>query len=193
MTHIAQSSAGFGFSKEFVEQLSEKELRDAFMADQVRVRIALLIRALREQKDRQWSQSELGRRAGKPQNVISRLEDPDYGRLTVETLLEVAAAIDLPLLIDMPEWDDWLLRTSDLSPQSLERHSFELERLTKIAEAQTHRASQAAAAFEKLLKEQQKPSGFFEKLSEERQRQSGFFAANDDSPPLGSALRAAAR
>jgi transcriptional regulator with XRE-family HTH domain len=181
MTRVDQSFAGSGFSREFVQQLSDKELRDSYMADQVRTRVSLMIRTLREQKDRQWSQSELGRRAGKPQNVISRLEDPDYGRLTVETLLEVAAAFDLPLLIDMPEWEDWLVRTCDLSPQSLERQSFELERLTKIAEANAHRESQAAAAFERLmrrLENQQKP-------------------ANDDLPPpesaFESALRASAR
>jgi transcriptional regulator with XRE-family HTH domain len=187
MTRVDQSSAGFGFSKEFVEQISDKELRNAFMADQVRTRIALLIRALREQKDRQWSQAELGRRAGKPQNVISRLEDPDYGRLTVETLLEVAAAFDLPLLIDMPEWDDWLMRTADLSPQSLERQGFELKRLAAIADAQSHKRSQAASAYERLMKKIQSPE-----MSQKPSESSDLYyvrPANDDDW-RHSALRA---
>jgi transcriptional regulator with XRE-family HTH domain len=133
MMHDDQSCAGSGFGKEFIEQLGEKKLRDAFMSDQVRIRFALLIRALREQDDRRWSQTELGRRAGKPQNLISRLEDPDYGGLTLETLFEVAAAFDLPLLIDMPEWEDWFKKMSDSSPAALRRRSFDLNRLSKLA------------------------------------------------------------
>lgn len=122
---------GLPWSEGFANDLEGKEFRDAFVADQIRTRVAMLIRALREQEDRRWSQSELGHRMGKPQSVISRLEDPDYGKLSVQTLLETAAAFGIPLWIDFPEWEDWLTLIRDVPNSKTRRSSFDKTALAK--------------------------------------------------------------
>lgn len=112
-------------SPAFLQELEDDKLRSLFVVSHMRTRLALQIRALREQRG--WSQAELGRRVAKPQSVVSRLEDPDYGRLSLKTLYEVAAAFRLPLFIDMPEWGDWFRLTSDMSSSRLERRQFDLQ------------------------------------------------------------------
>jgi hypothetical protein len=122
---------GSPWSEQFVQQLSDKEVRDEFVADQIRARIALLIRSLREQPDRKWTQAELGERAGKPQNVISRFEDPDYGKMSLQSLFDLAAAFDLPVWIDMPEWQDWFAMIKDVPNQATARARFDLDKLVE--------------------------------------------------------------
>lgn len=124
---------GSPWSEGFVRQLSDAEVRREFVADQVRARIALLIRSLREQPDRNWTQTELGERAGKPQNVISRFEDPNYGKMSLQSLLDIAAAFDLPVWIDMPSWEDWLELTANVLELTSQRAGFNAERLIELA------------------------------------------------------------
>src|SRR5882724_1150636 len=130
------------WTEKFVRQLSDKEVRGEFVADQIRARIALLIRSLREQPDRNWTQAELGERAGKLQNVISRFEDPNYGKMSLQSLFDLAAAFDLPVWIDMPEWDEWFALIADIPNQETHRVGFDLDRLAE----QVRRESPAKAS-----------------------------------------------
>jgi transcriptional regulator with XRE-family HTH domain len=128
---------GLPWTEKLIDQLSEKEYRDEFVADQVRGRIALLVRALREQEGRKWSQTDLGERMGKPQSVVSRIENPDH-KVSLQTLLEVAAGFDLPLYVDILDWDDWFRRMSDFSTDKMHRQSFDAERLIAQTQAAAH-------------------------------------------------------
>ncbi|CAN5386171.1 hypothetical protein BH10PSE11_BH10PSE11_30930 [soil metagenome] len=121
----------------FIDQLSDREFRHAYMADQVRTHIALAIRILREQEGREWSQSELGKRCNKPQSWISKLEDPEYGKVSLQTLLEIAEAYDLPLLVQFPEWSEWLRRMKNQSRENFEKKSFDADFLNKFSSTKT--------------------------------------------------------
>lgn len=130
-----QMRFGSRLSESFIRDLSDKEFRDEYVADQIRTRIALLIRALREQPDRSWSQAQLGKEMDKPQSVVSRIEDPDYGKLSIQTLLDVVSAFDLPLWIDIPEWHDWLQMIRNVPNSSTHRVSFDPGQLMSACHA----------------------------------------------------------
>jgi len=79
-------------------KFTDKAYRDAFVAEQIFSRLPLKIRYLREEQG--MTQRKLGEVAGMAQTWVSKLEDPNYGKLTISTLLKVASAFDVGLQID---------------------------------------------------------------------------------------------
>jgi transcriptional regulator with XRE-family HTH domain len=73
----------------------DKESFDPYAASRLKALVADQIKQLRGD----MSQEEFGKLLGKPQSVISRLEDPNYGKVTLQTLLEIAAKLDVALAV----------------------------------------------------------------------------------------------
>ena len=109
--------------KQLVRKMRDKSYRDAFVAEQIFSRLPLKIRRLREK--RFPSQKELGDRIGVAQAWISRLEDPNYGKLTISTLLKVASAFDVGLHVDFVPFSQVLNNAIHLTDSSFEVESFD--------------------------------------------------------------------
>ncbi len=117
-------------TKRLFEKLKSKSYREAYVAEHVRTGIAYQIRALRTQRG--WSQKRLAEEMGKPQSVVSRLEDPDYGKVSIQTVLEGAAAFDVALLVQYVSFPEFLRRTQDVSPEALRVDRFDEQQLRPI-------------------------------------------------------------
>ncbi len=79
-----------------LEELQDKEYRDAYTSAAVDIGIAFQIKALREQ--RQWTQMEFGKIAKMAQARIHELEDPDRPP-SLRTLKRLANAFDVGLIV----------------------------------------------------------------------------------------------
>ncbi len=108
--------------EKLIDELKNKEYRDAFVSEHIDTGIPFQIRALREQ--RKWSQEEFARHAKKQQAAVSRLENPNYGSSTLTTLKEIASTFDVALIVrfvPISELVEWEL---NLSTESLKAVSF---------------------------------------------------------------------
>jgi transcriptional regulator with XRE-family HTH domain len=83
--------------KTFRRMKDRLSARHAYVEAEVVTSLAHQIKAIRLQRG--WTQKELAKLMGSTQAVISRLEDPSYGRYTVKTLLELSKVFDSGLKV----------------------------------------------------------------------------------------------
>lgn len=114
-------------SRRVALELSDDEFRNTYKRARVRSKLAYQIRALRKQRD--WLQGKLAQIMSKPQSTVSRFEDADYGKLTLETLFEISDAFDLALIVEFVSYPEFLVRTSNLSVENLHTPSFSTKSL----------------------------------------------------------------
>ena len=113
----------FPWTERLIARVKNREYRDSYVGEGVKTWVARQIRSLREQRD--LSQGELGELCGKPQSAISRLEDPDYGQMSLQTLLELASAFDVALSVKFVDYPTFLRETKDLSTSNMMVSSFD--------------------------------------------------------------------
>lgn len=98
--------------QKLIEELKEPAFRRGFVEGHAKDGISTQIRLMRKASG--WDQKELAQRAfGDPslQSMVSRYENPDYGKYSLSTLLEIAAAFDVGLVVrftpfsQLIDWD----------------------------------------------------------------------------------------
>jgi transcriptional regulator with XRE-family HTH domain len=107
-------NAAFARLMERAAFTSDLEFRGGYLAHHLRVFLADQIRALRGEQ----SQREFGELIGKPQSVVSRLEDEDYGKLSLQTLIDIATKLDIGLLVRFVDFPTFLRETNDFSDEA---------------------------------------------------------------------------
>lgn len=91
-----------------------KKYREEFVAAQVKRGIPFQIRAMLKKSG--LPQEEIAARAGLTQGVISRAANPDYGNLTLNTLIRIAAGFDVAFVgkfVPFSELAEWFTNLSE--------------------------------------------------------------------------------
>lgn len=99
-------------------KFARKAYRDGFLQTQVRGSIAYQIQALRDKFG--LSQEQFAQKTGKKQSVISRLENPEKSLPSVQTLIDIAAANDVALVVRFVSYPEFLAYSSSMSPEDLQ-------------------------------------------------------------------------
>lgn len=109
-----------------IERFKRKEFRKAYANSAIEQGLAYQIRSLRLAKE--WSQKELADAIGaKSQSIVSRLEDPSYGKHSLQTLKKLSEAFDIALSVRFISFSQLIEQQEHLSPKDLAVPSFDDE------------------------------------------------------------------
>lgn len=132
-----------------------EQYRKGFVSAEVKRMIPFQIGSLR--KLRGMSQEELAKKSGLTQGVISRAEDPDYGNLTVNTIIKIANGFDLAFVGRFVPYSELASLHTNLSEESLgsvpsyETEEQQAKAVRQVLTSRSPRINQEAAAVEWLV------------------------------------------
>lgn len=103
----------------------DEEYRQAYMVASIEQGVAWQIKINRKQRN--WSQRQLASKIKTHQSAVARLEDPEYGGQTLDTLKKVAIAFDCALLVKFIPYSTLAREAQKLSPHDLYAESYTSE------------------------------------------------------------------
>jgi transcriptional regulator with XRE-family HTH domain len=125
-----------------------KKYREEFVAAQAKRGIPFQARALLKAR-RGWTQQTLAEKSGLTQGVVSRALNPNYGNLTLNTIVRIAAGFDVAFIgmfVPFSELERWF---QNMSEESVQVATFEEENARR--QSQTF-AEGAGLAFSRIWK-----------------------------------------
>lgn len=117
-------------SKSFADELSNKEMRVEYLRAQLGTRVAQQIRTLRAQ--REMSQKDFADAMDTGQSTVSQFEQIDYGRWGFRTLVDMAAAFDVGLVVEFVSYAEFLSRMDNLGAETLQVPAFDSAQLESL-------------------------------------------------------------
>ena len=103
------------------KKLCNKRYRDGYLSSHTRMFLANQLVSLQGE----MSQKEFGELLGKAQPIISRLQNPDYGKYTLQTLLDIASKLNIALIVRFVDFPTFINFTSDFSDEALRPTQFD--------------------------------------------------------------------
>jgi transcriptional regulator with XRE-family HTH domain len=130
---------------QLAKELSDRETRENTVESQIKIGIPFQLRAMREH--REWTQEKLAEVLGTTQNTISRLENPKTSKPTVKTLLRIARAFDVGLLVRFVPFGFYGDVIDAMAPSHIEVPSY-AEELNDELDVPAHESEQIEALFQ---------------------------------------------
>lgn len=128
-------------TSDIFEQMDDKAERDAYVRSLIGVTIPMQIRALREKRN--WNQAKLAEHASMLQPRVSALESPGGNVPNLNTLLRIASAFDVGLLVWFVPFSELVQREEAFSPDTFTVASFSVKRPVEPALERQYEAKQS--------------------------------------------------
>jgi hypothetical protein len=133
--HERSSFADSPRLQRLAEKMHDKGYRDGYVASHARQVLAKQMREFRGE----MSQSEFGEELGKPQTIVSRLENPSYSGWSLRTLIEVARRLNVAVFVRFVNFATFLKYSGDMSVSALHPEPYDQERLDQFVRAELDR------------------------------------------------------
>jgi hypothetical protein len=129
-------------NERLAKRLRNKAYRDSYLGSRIRQFLAHQMRSFRGER----SQAEFGRIIGQSQSVISeRLESPAYGKWNLQTLLDIAAKLDVALIVQFVDWPTFVKFTHEITDETVRPTAFAERQLKEFLEPVAQRLPESSA------------------------------------------------